>query len=645
MSGPTPRRVQVQKWRVENQAYTVDLNATEGAQIGVNLFDASGNVITQAQWNALTSGSSGTQPGNIALGNYTTDDLNEGTVNLYFTALRAQNAVGGILENSANVTLAYVAGTSIEANLTTVTPSTGGTLQATLFDAYGRIEKTQAITWETAGSVALTYNSAANTVTAALNITGVTAGTYGDGTHVPTLTVDVDGRITGASDTAINFPAAPVTSVFGRTGAVVAANGDYTFAQIGSTPTTLSGYGITNAVTNTTQVIAGQGLSGGGALSGNVTLSLASQAAATLLGVPAGAGAVPTPITLGTNLSMTSGGVLNATGGGGGGTVTSVGLTAPTQLSVTGSPITGAGTLALAWVNQNANLVLAGPSSGAAGAPGFRALVAADIPSLAYVSSTAAEAANTVLAGPSSGSSAAPTFRNLLAADIAAALPKDYKSGLVASWNSGTSITFSTGHCAIPSTATLLEFPSATTLSGLSLTASTWYHAYAYNNSGTPAIELVTTAPTSYFGTAYTKTGDTTRRYLCSLYSNSSSQIAQFTIIGNLFCYTNPGTNQVVSSGNATTSTVVSCSTYAPVTATVGMFRLQSNGTATYTAFVAAGGQTASGSNAVLVTGTTGVPLPSYGAVPFDASQNVAYIVNASGANAYLFVTGHYFNS
>lgn len=38
-----------------------------------------------------------------------------------------------------------------------------------------------------------------------------------------------------------------VTSVFGRTGAVVAVSGDYTFAQIGSTPTTLSGYGITDA--------------------------------------------------------------------------------------------------------------------------------------------------------------------------------------------------------------------------------------------------------------------------------------------------------------------------------------------------------------------------------------------------------------
>jgi hypothetical protein len=43
----------------------------------------------------------------------------------------------------------------------------------------------------------------------------------------------------------------PVTSVFGRTGAVIAAIGDYTFAQIASTPTTVAGYGITDAYTKT----------------------------------------------------------------------------------------------------------------------------------------------------------------------------------------------------------------------------------------------------------------------------------------------------------------------------------------------------------------------------------------------------------
>ena len=46
------------------------------------------------------------------------------------------------------------------------------------------------------------------------------------------------------------------------------------WSTITATPTTLSGYGITNAVANTVQVIAGTGLSGGGALSSNVTLTV-----------------------------------------------------------------------------------------------------------------------------------------------------------------------------------------------------------------------------------------------------------------------------------------------------------------------------------------------------------------------------------
>ena len=42
-----------------------------------------------------------------------------------------------------------------------------------------------------------------------------------------------------------------VSSVFGRTGAVTAASNDYTFAQLASIPTTVSGYGITDVYTKT----------------------------------------------------------------------------------------------------------------------------------------------------------------------------------------------------------------------------------------------------------------------------------------------------------------------------------------------------------------------------------------------------------
>jgi hypothetical protein len=74
-----------------------------------------------------------------------------------------------------------------------------------------------------------------STYTAPLLVTsGVTAGTYGDSTHVGQFTVDAKGRITSATAVAISGGGGSVTSVFGRTGAVVATSGDYTYQQVGA---------------------------------------------------------------------------------------------------------------------------------------------------------------------------------------------------------------------------------------------------------------------------------------------------------------------------------------------------------------------------------------------------------------------------
>lgn len=67
--------------------------------------------------------------------------------------------------------------------------------------------------------------------------------------------------------------------------------------------------------------------------------------------------------------------------GGSGGTVTSVGLALPVSVfTVSGSPVTTSGTLTGSFNTQTANTVLAGPTTGAAAAPAFRTLVAADLP-------------------------------------------------------------------------------------------------------------------------------------------------------------------------------------------------------------------------------------------------------------------------
>jgi hypothetical protein len=72
---------------------------------------------------------------------------------------------------------------------------------------------------------------------------------------------------------------------------------------------------------------------------------------------------------------------ITAAGGGGGtGTVTSVGLTAPAEFS-TGAPVTTSGNLSFAWTAQSQSRVLAAPAA-SSGTPSFRPLVSGDIPSL-----------------------------------------------------------------------------------------------------------------------------------------------------------------------------------------------------------------------------------------------------------------------
>ena len=102
------------------------------------------------------------------------------------------------------------------------------------------------------------------------------------------------------------------------------------------------GYG-TGTVTS---VVAGAGLAGG-TITTTGTVSLATQAATTLLGNYGTVSAVPSAVTVGSGLTLTTGGTLAATAGGGG-SVTSVAETFTGGLiTVGGSPITTAGTLTL----------------------------------------------------------------------------------------------------------------------------------------------------------------------------------------------------------------------------------------------------------------------------------------------------------
>lgn len=102
-----------------------------------------------------------------------------------------------------------------------------------------------------------------------------------------------------------------------------------------------------------------------------------------------------------------------------GGTVTSVAVTAPVEFSVSGSPITTSGTIAITKANETANTVWAGPTTGAAAQPAFRSLVTADLPAgTGTVTSVSVTTANGV-----SGSVANPTTTPAITLTLGAITP------------------------------------------------------------------------------------------------------------------------------------------------------------------------------------------------------------------------------
>jgi len=160
--------------------------------------------------------------------------------------------------------------------------------------------------------------------TISLANTAVTAASYGGSATVSVITVDAQGRITAASNASIAINVAAVSG----------------------------------AVPNTVNILTGTGLTGGGALTGNVTLSVTANSTNQKVTVQNNATVVGSEPAInfiaGTNVTISvaddsvgarSNVTISATGGGGGGgTVTSI--TAGTGL--TGGTITTSGTINLA---------------------------------------------------------------------------------------------------------------------------------------------------------------------------------------------------------------------------------------------------------------------------------------------------------
>lgn len=242
-----------------------------------------------------------------------------------------------------------------------------------------------------------------------------------------------------------------------------------------------------------------------------------------------------------------------------------------------------------------------------------------------------------------------PNLANLPVADLQAGTAnwsgQGYIEGLKMVWNSATSLSVTSGAAFIPSLSKCLQSPSAIAKTGLSLTASTWYHVYLYLNAGVPDIEIVTTAPAAaYAGTARTKTGDTSRRYVGSVKTNAGGSIYNFRQSDSktieYLVVTTGAPFRVLSAGTATTKTTVNSNAAVPLTALFAHARA-TNTTPSYLLL-----DTPDASTGLTALGDCMNRIPvnfeTYCFLPLDGSQQFSYAVqNATSGGAYMDIMGY----
>jgi hypothetical protein len=161
-----------------------------------------------------------------------------------------------------------------------------------------------------------------------------------------------------------------------------------------------------------------------------------------------------------------------------------------------------------------------------------------------------------------------------------ASLPADYISGLQMEWVGAASLKVKSGSACL-SDGTLLELAADVTKASLSLSASSWYHVYLYDNAGTVDVEIVATAPAApYLGTARAKTGAASRRYLGSVRTKASGDgggMLKFLHTLDTVRYLEEGYLfglRIYNTALTTVETDMDCSAVVPVTSRLALAKL-----------------------------------------------------------------------
>jgi len=155
----------------------------------------------------------------------------------------------------------------------------------------------------------------------------------------------------------------------------------------------------------------------------------------------------------------------------------------------------------------------------------------------------------------------------------------------------GVTVTLGPGRTFLPN-AHRLATDGTASVTAASPTASTWYHVYGYEGSnGALLLEVVTTAPSAPYpnanGTARTKSGDASRRYLGSVYCGSNGKFrpmkhTQCQSLGNLVTFSAASAAgsvpvNLISALAATTVQTISLASIVPLTATHVRIQVRNN--------------------------------------------------------------------
>jgi len=194
-------------------------------------------------------------------------------------------------------------------------------------------------------------------ITNQFSITNIgTAGTYGSATQTPVLTTNAQGQVTGVTNTTIT-PA--VGSITGLATGIATFLATPSSANLAAAVTDETGTGLLVFATSPSLVTPILGVPQSGDFSiGTFTWPTFNQnttgTASNVTGIVAvangGTGTATPSLVAGTNVSITGtwpNQTINSSNPGG--TVTSVAATVPSFLSITGSPITSSGTLAITY--------------------------------------------------------------------------------------------------------------------------------------------------------------------------------------------------------------------------------------------------------------------------------------------------------